>query len=315
MYRHDTHTEATPPDGYDEAVGKAAFERLRARAEAIPTDLLRPLTLDLRRVAIVSLGVAGVLEDPQMRAQFLDLPARVFDPRHLDELRELALAAWYVRDAGLDARARVAASRVPVALVDDAVAIRTRMGKLARYHLEDEPEWMERLRPIRGGRGHKDLISDLSRLADILEANRSVVEHDRKHYRPTDVAEARRLAWELLEHIGKRSCAGRSNLSVRVWTLLGACYDKIRRAALFLFAEDPERAARFPSLYRATRAKPRDTATVTDTTMVTDTAMATDMATGSATSSAACGPSESNLTWKMGARRAPRFITWCRAPS
>ena len=53
MHRADTHTRAEAIDAYDYSVGKVAFEKVRAEAEVIPTGQLRPLTLDLGRLADV----------------------------------------------------------------------------------------------------------------------------------------------------------------------------------------------------------------------------------------------------------------------
>ena len=255
---NNTNAQAAVIDIYADGVGKVAFEKVRAKAKAIPPKQLKPLRLDLRSVAIVLLGVNDVLEDPKVRECFEALPDRLFDPKHLDELAELALAGWYVRDTRLDATARAEAAYMPPELVEAAVEVRARMHKQARYYLGDDPKCAAELRGVRGGRSHADLVSDLTRLAGVFEDNRFVLERDTKLYRPTDVADARRYAWELIERLGERSVDHWSSMSVRVWTLLDACYREVRTAARFLFRGEPELARRFPSLYRATRAKPRD---------------------------------------------------------
>ena len=255
---NNTNAQAAVIDIYADGVGKVAFEKVRAKAKAIPPKQLKPLRLDLRSVAIVLLGVNDVLEDPKVRECFEALPDRAFDPKHLDELTDLALAGWYVRDTGLDATARAEAAQMPPELAEAAVELRARMHKQAGYYLGDDPKWAAQLRGIRGGRSYTDLVSDLTRLAGVCEDNRSVLERDPKLYRPTDVADARRYAWELIERLGERSVDHWSNMSVRVWTLLEACYREIQAAARFLFRDAPELDCQFPSLYRAARAKPRD---------------------------------------------------------
>ena len=237
---------------YDEALGRAAFERLQPALRDLPAEGLEHVNLDLRRVAIAALKLAAVVEQPALRARFDLLPASVFDSKHLKNLPELAWAAWHVRNELLAARARSTDVQVSAALVHDASEAKDRMMRVADYYFGDDPELGAEVASIRSGSGYLDLASDLTRLATLFDAHPEVVAADTRWYRADDVAAARRYSAAIIGALAGDDGGEWDDLSARVFTLLRRAYDEVRATGRYLFRHE-RRQHDFPSIFAAAR--------------------------------------------------------------
>ncbi len=72
--------------------GKAAFDTLLLRYEAMSADTLLALNADVGLAAVAALGVAARANAPEMLVRFDSLPASEFDVKMVEELPTMAWA-------------------------------------------------------------------------------------------------------------------------------------------------------------------------------------------------------------------------------
>jgi hypothetical protein len=171
----------------------------------------------------------------------------------------MALAAYHASNELRSARAISSEAKIPVDLADEAIGMKARMLKLAEYAFEGDAVISLEVADIRLGTGYKDLANDLVRLAKIYIAHQAILSKDAFTYRATDADDARKLAQRILTELGNTRSIEETkwiDLSARAWTLLRNGYDEVQAAGTFLYRhEEPEK--KFPSLYVASRGRPR----------------------------------------------------------
>ena len=241
----------------DPTRAKAAFKAVMPRISDIPARDVAHVNVDLRAAAVVALGVAELAGSPEVRPLYESLPEEVFDIRYLDDLPDLAWAAWHARLEGMSASASSRDAMLPAPLVDQAAELRSRMLRVVGYYLEDHPDAGAEVASIRSGVGYLDQAADLDRLAALYEEHREAIEDDPRWYQPEDADDARRTSAEILRHLGSSgddTSQMWTDRQARIWTLLRRCYDEVRDAGRYLFRHDPRRK-RFPSLHAASRSR------------------------------------------------------------
>jgi hypothetical protein len=238
------------PTTHDPAAAKNAFVAMSARRDALTKDSLIAVTLDVQEATIIALSVSRFLAEPEPRARFALLNAKVFEPAHVADLEPAALAASHAYVELQSARAQSTEAKLPVSLVEKSGEVKDRMLECAEY-LFKRHKLAKEVASIRLGSGHRDRASDLLRLATIYEAEKSTVEKDPLNYRADDAEKARSYAQEILTELGNAQSAEEQRCTAdlaRAWTLLRGAYDEVRTAGQFLYRrEEPER--KFPSLY------------------------------------------------------------------
>jgi hypothetical protein len=126
------------------------------------------------------------------------------------------------------------------------------MQDLLEYHFKDDPEIGPLLATLAPGTGYRDRAADLLGYARIYEMRPTIVKADPKHYRATDVDDARKLAAQILAALRDAETPKARLWGERVakaFTLLYAAYADVRATWLWLERRDPSAAERFPSLY------------------------------------------------------------------
>lgn len=244
-------------NGYDNTLGKKSFEKVKPALAQIPADRVQRVTVDLQSAAIISLHVASFVERPEIKASFLELPKKKFAPARLVELRDLGHATWYARTQAMADDAQASNAKAIAALLKDAIEVRQRMLRVVEYHFVDNPLMLAEAQSIRGGTGYQNVASDLTRVANLYEAHAKTLAHDGVWYRASDLATAREYAGEIIALIGDKGDADWADTLARLWTQLLETYSDVRRAAMFLFADEPAVLKQFPSLHAATRSKAR----------------------------------------------------------
>jgi hypothetical protein len=241
------------------SITEASFQAVRPRFAAIPLDSLIQVNIDLQVASVFALGVGRIVTEPDVRARFTKL-ARTgeYDDACVDDLTEIAQAAWYVRHRFLLTSAIQSAARISADLLDEATTQRARMLTMADYWLGDDIALSTELAAIRAGAGYQDLANDLIALASLFDRNTKALTQDRKLYRASDATTANRLAGAILQQLGASATQEQSEWSGmqhRAWTLLLTTYEEVRRGGLFLFAKD-RADERFPSLLAVCRSPP-----------------------------------------------------------
>lgn len=263
------------------AAARVAYEGVAPLLRALDVEELAVVRGDVQTAAAFALGVARSLEEPGVRGRFARLAQTgELEDASVADLGRVALAAWYARHRFLLAGAARAAPLLPVALVDEALALRSRLGALAerREWAPDDPA--EDLGLARFHESCVDLAGDLVALASrrtrgpapsspgLRAAEASSAAHEpaprededwqsrdwHSHDRDGEVRRAREIGEELLARIHGANHDPESWAAQvrRAWTLLLHVYEEVRRAGLFLFPGSAGRA-RFPSLVQVAR--------------------------------------------------------------
>lgn len=234
---------------------RQAFEVLKPHLDAI--DEVRRVNVNLQRAVVFAAATGRTVRTPEVRERFATLPESVFDIRHVDDLENVAMAAWH--SVVESKRAAVGASQATLdsGLVAAATALKGRMFQVLEYHLGDDSAVRGELDSIREGGGYLDLANDLIRLVRQYEVHAQALAGDTRHYRETDREEASRVAHAIMRELGE-ACSGDaivwSDYVSRAWTLLASVYEEVSVAGRFLFRhENPD--ALFPSLVTVSRAR------------------------------------------------------------
>lgn len=260
--RKATPTAPASLDPADDSLFKSAedcFQRQKPALDALAASDLRSPTIDVQEAAIVVLGIEGLLREPATKAKIAALvKAGLVNGALLEELADIARAAWFSRYRLLQVSATHSEAALPISLVNDALSLRRRMLKTLDYNLDEDPDDIARLAAIHIGSGHLDMANDLLACADYYRERTSDIDHDKKNYRKTDEADARRLADKILRLLGAVTTPDQTlwkSYQARSFTLLLTHYEEARRVGRFLsYHEDGDKL--FPSLFSAVRTAP-----------------------------------------------------------
>ena len=244
----------------DASAARAAFDNVQARLDAVSLDQLQPIRVDIQAAAAVAHSIALRDGAPERRAAFERLgKAGVFDMQWLDSLAELSLATWHTRQQQQLSSGVASGATIPVNVVEEASALRSRMLRVLEYYFGDDPTIGPKLSVVRAGTGYQDLANDLEMTADLYEEDslKAVITRDPMYYRAEDSARARALSSAIFGALGLGSDGQAKRLaesSQRAWTLLSRTYDKLRLAGQYVFADREDVAASYPSLIAFVRA-------------------------------------------------------------
>ena len=243
---------------FDPIQGKAAFDMLLPRYDAMSADTLVMINADVGLAAVAALGVAARANAPEMLLRFKSLPATEFDVKTVEELPTMAWACWFAATEDQRARAMTTEAKLPADLVQKAVAIEARMQACCEYYFNDDPEIGPYVAMLRSGSGHRDLAADLLGYAGIYREHYAIVSVDKKHFRATDADDAVTVAEEMLAQLGNRlGPEGRDthHYLVRAWTLLLDTYEEVAATGRWLSRREPGADKLFPSLYALARTR------------------------------------------------------------
>jgi hypothetical protein len=256
-------SNATPPS-VDPSSSSAALQKLEPRLRELPADRLVTPRADPKLAALAALAVADRLAQPEVRARFARLPKEELDPKHLDDLRDAAWAAWHAKgqlDAALNAPAE---TTLAPAAVEAGLRLREGMLRVLRYWCEGDAGIEKQLAPMGRRKTNAELPKDLSKLAALYREKKQLIEADTKNYRATDADEADQIAGQAAQAQGARRAEieGKgAELVNRAHTLLLNIYEEIRAAGLYLYRRE-NASELFPSLtsLSAPRGRPRKNA-------------------------------------------------------
>jgi hypothetical protein len=248
------------PRHYDPSLGKIALTNFATRIKALEPSEIVSTRIDVEAATLGSLATYARATAPTLRARFQKQhEIGEFDIAHLDDLEDLAFAVLFAQAEASVYRAAESSAKLPAALVERAIEIEERMQALCEYHFRDDPEIASELERLRPGSGHRDLASDLNGYARIYEIRRDIVTLDKKHYRDTDMGDARAVAGVILNILsaGSTSKARTAQDTVaRAWTLLCRSYDEVRTVGLHLLRHSQDKHRFFPSLFAGAKNVP-----------------------------------------------------------
>jgi hypothetical protein len=237
--------------------GEVAFERLREEIVAVSEAELLPLNVDVMAALATALGAApGIAaQRPQIQAEF-----RTFDCELLEKLEGYALAASHAQAVwrlSSDAHAELPRLVKTLTVVREQLLgdVRALVG---HGLLEAVP-----IEPRRGALARHALAEDVLTLVTTLKDRWSTLE-GKTPFTVARLNEHASMALELLYALGRqRSATERASLALQrqqAFTLLLRCYDRIRRAIVYLYEDSGEANAIAPSLYGPRRSRRRERA-------------------------------------------------------
>jgi hypothetical protein len=252
---------------YDRAYGKLAFEAWQERIDAVPESAYVSSRTDIQRAGMRALALAATVLAPKAKARLAALPAAELDMAHVDVLVPLASALIYVHEEATAAGAFSSEAKLPPDLAKESAECEKRMQALCEYHFSDDRELGPILVELAPGTDYRDRAADLLGYARIYEMRPDIVKADPKHYRATDVADARKYAGKILAALrDAESPKARlwEDRIVKTFSLLYPAHTDVRATWLWLERKDAAAADRFPSLFAPSAgAKPRKTAVKT----------------------------------------------------
>ena len=242
---------------YDAVLAKILVETYRPRLAAIDPERIITPRLDIDVASGVLLSVhATATQAPGLYAQLEQLhAAKVLDLASVDDLKDVTFVLMYAAREATEAGAFKSTAKISEALDKDSAALEVEMQRVTEHNLSDHPDQGVVLAQLRPGTSYLDRANDLLGYAKIYEAAPGIVSKDTK-YKPTHVADARRLAGEILASLSAAMTPKARewyDLLQRTWTLATKMYFEVQEAGTFLLRYDPRREERFPSLYAAAR--------------------------------------------------------------
>jgi len=238
----------------DPAFGEEAFNALLPEFQALSTDDLLQIGVDVNSAVITVLGVV-----PQVRAlvkQLTRVPPEL-EPALLDKMEQCTFALGWVQ-AGY-ASATAGASEL-AALVEEAEGLRETlvadMNALARRGFIDEG----RLTRVQTSTGYKQLSSDLLILVRVLKDNWDAIQ-GKCAIDAKEVDRAHRVAERINKLLGAKEQAPTvspeaTEMRQRVFTVFAKRYDDIRMGVTYARWKKQDADDIAPSLY-AGRARRR----------------------------------------------------------
>jgi hypothetical protein len=232
-------TKKAPPEPStpDDTDARTAFTTVQPIALALPKDKISSPNTSVDAAIIAALAVAREASAAALRARFESLPKKEFDIANLDKLQMYGRACWYALTQLHAASAQSTEAKLPVALVEKATRLRTRMIKVLRYFYEPDTRVGKEVTDILLDSGYRDLARDLARLAVVYRAEHDEIKDEKKHFRATDAGDAETLSQEILHELGAATSAEQKQWTetvARTWTLLYGAYNEVAAAGRWL---------------------------------------------------------------------------------
>jgi hypothetical protein len=251
--RMDTTTDTNDEVLEGPTRGQAAFNAIQPMLATLGEKELMVINVDLSAAAIGAIGVAERAREPMLLTRLRRLPLDEFDFAQVELLVTLGWATLHLATRYNQPRGR----KLPSKLVEQGIAVKTRMQICCEYHLGDIPEARTVLDRLRPGNGYRDLAGDLLGYAELYRTYRDVLSRDLKYYQATDEADAVQTAEQIFTHLGESATAEPEVTSLdarRLWTLLVSTYEDVAATGRWLLRREPARAERlFPSLFSLSR--------------------------------------------------------------
>lgn len=235
--------------------GEAALARVTPDANALRSEQLQPVNLDLAQAYTTVLGaLAGIL---YLRPRLARLPE--FELASLDKLHDFALALLYVHASYLHTQVP-ASSLAPLAQECSArldVLLRSAAAAVDYGLLP-----AEELGTYRKANGYRPLALDVIALVRVLTAHAPRLQ-GRTAFTREDLDAAERCGNKLLEAVAERerleqSAPALSDLRQRVFTLFASAWDDVRRGVTYLRWKEGDADKLAPSLYAGRNYRSRD---------------------------------------------------------
>lgn len=226
-----TETKAFITIGNTDADADAAYDRVLPEAQALPSEKLVTINIDVSAALITAMGVAERLPGLQQDLQTVS-PALATD---VSKYADYVLALF-------SAQSRFAMATTPPAQLPELLAEATKWRDTlladaralsVRGQLNTEP-----LNELSGSHGYKNVAFDLSNLTRVFETSWASIE-GKNQLTMSELQQAERVSLKLAGALAHRALspeqvAAATDIRQRVSTLFYELYDEIRRAVSYL---------------------------------------------------------------------------------
>ncbi len=240
-------TDTAGHSTYDPQAAESGW-RATAGLRAAVEDAHLP-SVDLADVSILGLHISRELLQPDVRSRFERQDPQSFDHALLDRIEPASWGLWYANTRRASLEATAGGGRVKGTTLEQALATKARMMRVCEYMLVDDPKAGLEIASIRGGTGHKDLASDLTRLAALYDGHAELLASGGgRYYDASDSAAAKASAGQILFELGEgqaKALQDAKDDAARAFVVLQDAYDRIRRWAAAIWNDDD----RLPSLF------------------------------------------------------------------
>jgi hypothetical protein len=240
-----------------------AFEAVRAELEAVSERDRQAPNVDLQEAALATLMLADRVASPAL-AERVAKQGKVgeFDVATIERARRYAWACIHLRRKLVLHAETKSEAKISPALAERSEALIDRMRRLCEYHFSDDPELGPVLAQLRLGSGYLDRANDLEEYAEIYRERRAELSADRKLYRSTDEAEARKLSREIYLALGvdEPNSPDWNALQSAAWPTLSSLYQQLRRIGVYLSGGDDRDWPTLVSAVRGNARKPTSSA-------------------------------------------------------
>ena len=282
-----TETKAFITIDNTDADADVAYDRVMPEAQALPSEKLVTINIDVSAALITAMGVGERLPGLQQDLQTVS-PALAAD---VSKYPDYVLALF-------SAQSRFAMATTPPAQLPELLveATKWRDTLLAdarslsvRGQLDTAP-----LDELSGSHGYKNVAFDLSNLTQVFKSSWSAIE-GKTQLTPSDLQQAARVSLKLAAALAHRALspeqvAAATDIRQRVFTLFYQLYDEIRRTVCYLRWHHGDADSIIPSLYAGRGGHAKAASKTNSDSNVVDAASPTPPAVVVATSTAVSSP-------------------------
>lgn len=216
-------------------VAEAAAQRVAAEMEALRPEELAALNVDVVSASAIILGAVDRIV--AFREQMAKLPD--FDLRNVDNLKDYAIAAWYVHITSLPVPEPAEAE----ALFQEAVELRSKFLRWSAPLADEGLLDRAAVDKIKEGSGNRDVPSDVVAFVGLYRANWAAIQ-GKCGVTEADLERGALIGpkvFSLVSQREHRKTTPRAEASQRVrraWTLPDRAYAQCRRALTYLRFEE-----------------------------------------------------------------------------
>ncbi len=240
---------------------EAAYQRVVAQIDALRPEELVTLNVDVVSGSAIVLGAADRIL--AFREELAKMPD--FDLRHVDYLKDYAIAAWYVHITSLPVPEPAEAE----ALFREAVELRAKFLRWAEPLVEEGLLDRAAVDKIKEGSGNKDVPSDVVAFVGLYRANWDAIKGNSR-ITEADLERGGLIGpkvFSLVSQRENRRSTPRAEASLRVrraWTLPDRAYAQCRRALAYIRFEEGDVDTIAPNVRTNSGSRSSNTAPVTE---------------------------------------------------
>lgn len=229
---------------------KEALAAMLPRMAKVPQESLLTLRIDIQAAANKARGSVVSLRAETARLKALP----DFDIGCIEDVVNASYACTALLGLQMSAIAQATEAKLDPELENESNERKNRMLVCVSHYFGKHPVYGVEIADIRSGKGHEDKAHDLRRLSALyaIPEVAAMVTKDPMYYNPQDAPRALVLSKQIFDQLGELKLREEQVIALQLaqaWTLLNQAWEQVRRAAAFLYWDNPAKQADFPSLF------------------------------------------------------------------